>query len=88
MHVENHKGFISAPLFMAALWLVPALSQEQGATAGYVSAVKFDLLRVYLSVLNDDPARHPFMAVPLSSLSLWTPWFLELPCLHQADPEQ
>jgi hypothetical protein len=41
MHVENHKGFISAPLFMTAFWLVPAVSQEQGATAGYVSAIKF-----------------------------------------------
>jgi len=45
MHVEDHKGFIFAPPFMAAFWLVPALSQEQGATAGYVSAVDDDFIR-------------------------------------------
>jgi hypothetical protein len=31
----------SASPFMAAFWLVPALSQEQGATAGYASAVDY-----------------------------------------------
>jgi hypothetical protein len=30
-----------ASLFMAAFWLVPALSREQGATAGYDFARKF-----------------------------------------------
>jgi hypothetical protein len=29
---------------MDAFWLVPALSQEQGAIAGYASAVDFDII--------------------------------------------
>jgi hypothetical protein len=36
--------FSVAPL-MAAFWLVPALSQEQGATAGYAAAVGYDFIR-------------------------------------------
>ena len=31
---------------MAALWLVPALSQEQGATAGYAFAVIFYYFKI------------------------------------------